>query len=181
MKKLLLALALLALSPAISSAQYWNSPQSNSGYTWLQGLSLNLCPKIYFEGPLYNYGPYNYGPGYEFQFVKNPHFGGYAPAYPSTYNGLPGNFPNQWQSINPGVPNYPFAPPYSNGAPRSPSDYYQGPGYPVGQQAPKQPIPVAAPAASPAAETAVDSTNAENSTAKTTSFRPLRNWLNRQN
>ena len=127
-----LPVSLLAFSPGIVKAE-WNSPQSGGGYSGLRAMALNCCPGIHFHGPLYNYGPCYSGPGFQNQFVTNGHCGGYVPAYASTYQGLPRNPPTQWQSINPGVPGYPFAStqgpngPYPAGPPNAqPStSYYQ--------------------------------------------------------
>jgi hypothetical protein len=87
MKKFLLAsavaAALVAGAPGASNA-YWGSPQCWQGFGWLRGKALNFTPSIFYEGPLYSYGPYNV-PGYAPMYVTNPHHGQYVPAYPAAY------------------------------------------------------------------------------------------------
>ena len=90
MKKLflasVLAISLLAMLPADSHA-FWNSPQSSQGLPWLQGRALNFLSRNHQHGPLYNYGPYQGGTGYEWKYVPNPLLGHYVPAYPANYYG----------------------------------------------------------------------------------------------
>lgn len=165
MKKLYLAIALaitfLAGSPREASA-FWNSPQCCAGMSWWQCKALNSMPWLHYNGPLYNYGPYYGGYGYEDLFVRNPYCGAYVPANPSTYYYQYGNQPTQWSAINPAL-NY-----YGQG-------YAPGvPGYPntgLTQAAPVQ----------QAATPTVTMPKPEEKIvpATTTSFRPLRNRLQR--
>lgn len=165
MNKLFLASALaitfLAASPREANA-FWNSPQCCAGMGWLQCKALNCMPWLQYNGPLYNYGPYYGGYGYEDLFVRNPYCGAYVPAYPSTYYYQYGNQPSQWSTINP-APNYGQIP-----AMGAPANYYTG----LPQAAPAQPLAQQPPIATPTPEEKAVP-------AITTSFRPLRNRLQR--
>jgi len=167
MKKLLfaasLALSILATAPCESRA-YWNSPQTAAGFGWWQSRALNFFPSMHFHGPLYNYGPYNGGYGYENQFVRNPHIGAYVPADPSVYMNQPGYVPTQWSTINPAFNNQNFP----QGPSASPGNFYNG----LPQQTPPMaqvPTPAQAPVvASPAVEVSP-------APITTTSYRLFRN------
>ncbi len=131
MKKLLLAttfaLLSLGLVPATSSA-FWNSPQSSAGFGWLGSVALKFCPGSNFEGPLFNYGPYDYGYAYQFQYVQGPHHGGYIPAYPSTYQqsiyNYTGGQANPWLY---GYPQQNGVQPYPTQGYPAPANYSQPP------------------------------------------------------
>ncbi len=149
MKKLLslfvLAVSIVAISPGESRA-YWNSPQTTAGFGWWHSRALNFFPSAHFHGPLYNYGPYYGGYGYQDQFVRNPHIGSYMPAYPSVYQNMPGHIETQWNTVNPVLtsPVYPQAPI------ASPSDFFSGaqpaqPVQPMAQAPQMQVVPDATP------------------------------------
>ena len=117
-----LSLALCTATPNTSQA-FWNSPQCNQGFGWLQGKALNFMSFTHYHGPLYSYGPYNV-PGYAYMYVPQPYCGSYLPAYPASYYGYAN--PNaerygysSWNGVGASL-GYPTA--LSN----SPSDYFSG-------------------------------------------------------
>ena len=137
MKKLFLAsalaVALLAFGP-LGSKVSANPPQACGPYGWLACKALRVCPHIHSHGPLYNYGPYYGGPGYQNMNVTSLH-GGYVPAYPTAYYygaGAGYGYPPQYGYANPGM-----------AYPQPPLDYQQA------RTAPAQ----AAPAVSPVQST----------------------------
>lgn len=117
MKKLFLAstiaVALLAVAPQSKISA--NPPQACGPNSWLACKALRVCPHIHSHGPLYNYGPYYGGPGYQTMSVGGPH-SGYVPAYPSAYYygaGAGYGYPSQYGYAKPGMayPPAPVAPP----------------------------------------------------------------------
>jgi hypothetical protein len=127
MKKLLVAsiatFSLLAVVPGESRA-FWNSPTAAAGYGWLGSAANGLCPSIFYHGPLYNYGPYYGGPGYQYQNVQSGFCGAYIPSNPLTYYAMNPYYPNTWGYSNPGIPGTPGS------MPSYPVNYYppSGPG-----------------------------------------------------
>lgn len=91
MKKLLVAAALGVALVGVRPSESWafGNPQSSQGApcSWLQGKAIQFRWYKHFNGPLYNYGPYQ-GQGYYWMFVANRWCGVYTPALPvSAYGG----------------------------------------------------------------------------------------------
>jgi hypothetical protein len=118
MKKLLLAglLAALALTALPNQSMAGNrNPYKNYGMGWLGSLAIRTRPGIFYEGPLFNYGPYN-TQGLVVMHIPQPYHGSYTPADPTLWNR--GYMPNPQYGATPG-----------------PFYYGSGPGYmPYGQQ-----------------------------------------------
>ncbi len=148
MQKLLVAsiasVWLLAAVPGESRA-YWNSPTAAAGYGWLGSTANGLCPSIFYHGPLYNYGPYYGGPGYQYQCVQGGFCGAYVPSNPLLYYAMNPYYPNSWGYSNPGIPGTPGSLrsyPVNEYAPSGPG------GYPVQTTSTVMGAPTPLPAAS---------------------------------
>ena len=60
---------------------------SAGGFGWLKSKAVRHAGFIHFHGPLYNYGPYYGGPGYQTMNVHPGFHNGYHPAYPQAVYG----------------------------------------------------------------------------------------------
>ena len=74
-------LSFLVLLPNQSRAWDNIKPQYAHGFGWLKAKAYNSAPWIHAHGPLYNYGPYDMGQGYNWMYFNQPHHGVYQPAY----------------------------------------------------------------------------------------------------
>ena len=111
MKKLLLAglLAALALVALPNQSFAGNrNPYSLHGMGWLGSLAYRTKPGIFYDGPLYNYGPYN-TQGLVVMHIPQPYHGSYTPADPTLWNR--GYMPNPQYGV-PGAYYYGTGPGY---------------------------------------------------------------------
>lgn len=85
--------ALLLVTIGLVAAPSANAfDASAGGFGWLQSKAVRHGGWIHFHGPLYNYGPYYGGPGYQTMNVHPGFHNGYHPAYPqAVYGGGYGN------------------------------------------------------------------------------------------
>jgi len=84
--KVWFALLLVTIvSVAAPSANAFDA--SAGGFGWLQSKAVRHGGWIHFHGPLYNYGPYYGGPGYQTMNVHPGFHNGYHPAYPQAVYG----------------------------------------------------------------------------------------------
>jgi hypothetical protein len=88
MKRFLLAgiLAALALVALPDQSHAWGrNPYNSHGYGWLGSLAFRTKPGIFYDGPLFNYGPYN-TQGHVIMHIPQPYHGSYTPADPTLWN-----------------------------------------------------------------------------------------------
>jgi hypothetical protein len=86
-----LAIAVLAASPGRSMA--WETDPFNAhGFSWFKAKVFKHMQWIHYDGPLYNYGPYN-TPGHVSMHIPNPWHGTYIPnTAAAQYAGMGGGF-----------------------------------------------------------------------------------------
>jgi hypothetical protein len=88
MNKLFLAGVLAALALVLlpdRSHAGGRNPYDAHGMHWLHALAYKTKPGIFYDGPLYNYGPYN-TQGHVIMHIPQPYHGWYVPADPTLWN-----------------------------------------------------------------------------------------------